>query len=142
MAKFKYFTLPELLRSETAKKKNIDNTPSFEVVEHLSLLTERILEPLRAAYGKAVFVSSGFRCPALNKAVNGAKDSAHERGDAADLQAADMAEFKAFVRKWLIEQRIKFDQCIIEKSGNVEWIHISLYSKTGAQRGQIFSMNV
>lgn len=142
MSKFKYFTLQELVRSETAAKKKIDNTPSFDVVEHLSVLTERILEPLRAAYGKAITVSSGYRCPALNKAVGGKETSAHTRGDAADLQATDMAAFKRFVREWLISQRVKFDQCIIEKSGRTEWLHISIYSSSGSQRGQIFNLNV
>lgn len=142
MPKFKYFTLPEFIRSETATKKKIDNTPSFEVVEHLRELTETILEPLRAAYGKAITVSSGYRCPALNKAVGGVNGSAHLRGDAADLQAADMAGFKRFVRQYLISQRVKFDQCIIEKSGKTEWIHISIYSSTGSQRGQVFNLNV
>ena len=142
MEPFKYFTLQELVRSETAAKKGIDNTPSFEVVEHLTALTERILEPMRAAYGKAIKVSSGYRCEKLNAAVGGVKGSAHTRGDAADLQAADMAGFKKFVREWLISQRIKFDQCIIENSGKVEWIHISIYAANGSQRGQIFKMTV
>ena len=38
MSSYKYFTLAELLRSDTAKKKNIDNTPSWDVVEHLGEL--------------------------------------------------------------------------------------------------------
>ena len=142
MNKFKYFTLQELLASETAKKKKIDNTPSFEVVDHLRELTEKVLEPLRAAYGKPITVSSGYRCPALNKAVGGKDTSAHLRGDAADLQAADMEGFKAFVRSWLISQRVKFDQCIIERSAKAEWVHIGLYSSTGSQRGQVFKLNV
>lgn len=142
MNSFKYFTLRELIRSSTAEKKKIDNTPSFEVVEHLRDLTEKVLEPMRVAYGKAITVSSGYRCEELNKAVGGKNSSAHLRGDAADLQAADMAGFKRFVRSWLISQRIHFDQCIIEKSGRTEWIHISMYSSTGSQRGQVFNLNV
>ena len=142
MAKFRYFTLAELIKSDTAKKRGIDNTPSFEVVEHLSVLVERILEPLRAAYGKPITVSSGYRCEKLNKAVGGVTNSAHLRGDAADLQAKDMEGFKKFVREWMISQRVKFDQCIIEKSGKTEWVHIGIYSATGSQRGELFQMNV
>ncbi len=142
MNEFKYFTLQELIRSDVAAKKKIDNTPSFEVVDHLRELTKMILEPMRAAYGKAITVSSGYRCAALNAAVGGKNTSAHLRGDAADLQAADMPGFKKFVRQWLISQRIKFDQCIIERSGKTEWIHISIYSSTGSQRGQVFSLTV
>lgn len=142
MNEFKYFTLQELIRSNVAAKKKIDNTPSFEVVDHLRELTKMILEPMRAAYGKAITVSSGYRCAALNAAVGGENTSAHLRGDAADLQAADMTGFKKFVRQWLISQRIKFDQCIIERSGKTEWIHISIYSSTGSQRGQVFNLTV
>jgi len=142
MNEFKYFTLQELLASETAKKKQIDNAPSFEVVDHLRELTKMILEPMRAAYGKPITVSSGYRCPALNKAVGGQNTSAHLRGDAADLQATDMEGFKTFVRGWLIAQRVKFDQCIIESSGKTQWIHIGIYSSNGQQRGQVFKLNV
>lgn len=142
MGKYRYFTLQEFLESDTAKSKRIDNTPSFEVVEHLSVLVERILEPLRAAYGKPITVSSGYRCEKLNKAVGGVTNSAHLRGDAADLQAKDMEGFKKFVREWMISQRVKFDQCIIEKSGKTEWVHIGIYSATGSQRGELFQMNV
>lgn len=141
MNKFPHFELQEFVRSETADRLKIDNTPTFEVVDHLRELTERVLEPLRAAYGKPITVTSGYRCEKLNKAVGGKNGSAHLRGDAADLRAADMAGFKKFVRHWLISQRIKFDQCILEKSGRTEWVHIAIYSSTGSQRGQIFNLN-
>ena len=62
MSSYKYFTLAELLRSDTAKKKNIDNTPSWDVVAHLGELVEKLLDPLRAAYGTPIRVSSGYRC--------------------------------------------------------------------------------
>ena len=68
MADFKYFTLKELCSSDVAEKKKIDNFPSFTVVEHLNELTEKILEPLRAAWGSSIIVNSGYRCDALNRA--------------------------------------------------------------------------
>ena len=142
MPNYKYFALYEFLWSNEAEKYHIDNTPSFEVVEHLSELVEKVLDPMRAAYGKAITVTSGYRCPVLNKAVGGVSNSAHLTGYAADLRAVDMAGFKKFVREWLISQRVKFDQCIIENRGAVEWIHIGLYSPTGQQRGRIFNMTV
>lgn len=139
---FKYFTLAEFLKSRKASELGIDNTPSFEVVEHLATLTGQILDPLRAAYGKPITVTSGYRSPALNKAVKGVANSAHLRGDAADLQAKDMAGFKAFVVRWLKSSGARFDQCILERSGKDEWVHIGIYSSTGSQRGEIKSMNV
>ena len=87
-------------------------------------------------------MSSGYRCKKLNEAVGGVNTSAHQRGDAADLQAANMADFKAFVKEWLVRNRIRFDQCLLETSGKAEWVHISIYSANGSQRGQIKLMNV
>jgi len=141
MGKYRYFELSEFITSDTAKKKGIDNTPSFTVVEHLDNLVSKILEPLRIAYGKPINVTSGYRSDKLNRAVGGVNGSAHLRGDAADLTASDMPGFKKFVREWLTKNRIKFDQCIIEKSGRTEWIHIGIYSSTGSQRGQLFELN-
>ena len=86
MAKFKYFELDEFIKSSTAIEKGIDNTPTFEVVDHLSELVSEILDPLRAAYGKPIYVSSGFRCLALNSILKGASTtSVHPIGYAADL---------------------------------------------------------
>lgn len=140
MAKYRYFTLEEFLRSDKAKAEGIDNTPSFEVVDNINSLVENILEPLRAAYGKPIIVNSGYRSPALNKAVGGANGSAHMRGDAADIRAADMPGFKKFVLDFLDARKIKFDQCILEKSPRSEWIHIAIKNAYGHQRCDKFSL--
>lgn len=144
MPNYPHFSLKELVASDTATKKKIDNTPSFEVVEHLSELTDRLLEPLRMAWGGPVKVTSGYRCEKLNKAVGGVASSAHMRGDAADLQPGDgkIDEFISFTRKWLYNNNIRFDQLIDERSGKTRWMHISLYSSTGTQRGEVKVMNV
>lgn len=68
----KYFTISELTRSDKARELHIDNTPfSYEVVANLENLIENILDPIREAWGKPLHVNSGYRCPALNKAVGG-----------------------------------------------------------------------
>ena len=69
MYKPKYFTLEELCKSETAEKNGIKNFPTFEVVMNLLELTEKVLDPMRAAWGGAILVGSGFRCLELNKIV-------------------------------------------------------------------------
>ena len=56
-----YFSLSELLRSDTAAARNIDNIPSWEVVDHLRELADNLLDPLRVAWGKAIRVTSGYR---------------------------------------------------------------------------------
>lgn len=145
MSTHKYFTLAELVKSDTAKKKNIDNTPSWEVVEHLSELVEKVLDPLRAAYGMPIKISSGYRCPALNKAVKGAATSVHMIGYAADMQVGgSFNKFRDFVVKWFKTTGTKFDQLLIErnaKTGDM-WLHIGQYNNNGQQRGQIKFMEI
>ena len=99
MNKHKYFELAEFVRSDTAKRRNIDNTPSFEIVEHLDELVSKILDPLRAAYGMPITIASGYRCPALNRAVGGVTSSVHQIGYAADLTVGgSFNRFRDFVQ--------------------------------------------
>jgi len=145
MSKHKYFELEEFITSATAKKKGIDNTPTFEVVEHLDELVDSFLDPMRSAYGEPVDVSSGFRCPALNKAVGGVDDSVHQIGYAADLTVrGSFKKFCAFVVEWVKKAGVKFDQILIEsnKKTGAKWLHIGLKNNLGQQRGQIKIMEV
>ena len=140
MGNYRYFTLAELIKSDVAKRKGIDKTPSFEVVEHLAELVSTVLDPLRAAYGIPIRVSSGYRCPALNKTVNGADTSVHMIGYAADLQVSgSFNKFRDFVIEWFRKTGTKFDQILLEtdKKTGAKWIHIGLYNKAHQQRGQI-----
>ncbi len=89
MKKIKYFKLAEFINSPTANRLGIDNTPSFDVVDNLNRLAD-YLDGIRAKLGKPILVSSGYRCPMLNKAVGGVANSQHLKGLAADLVCADM----------------------------------------------------
>ena len=137
----KYFTIKELIKSVTANKKGIHNNPSLTEKDHLVELVENLLDPLREAWGSAIKVTSGFRCPALNRAVGGAKKSAHMTGYAADLKPVNgkMKEFQAFAKKWIADK--KFDQFIIEKpqKGIASWIHIGIKNQNGLQRKQFLT---
>lgn len=136
MADYKYFTLKELCSSEVATKKKIDNFPSWLVVEHLTELTSKILEPLRIAWGSPIKVTSGYRCDALNRAVGGVSTSAHRLGYAADLQPTNgkIDEFGKFTRDWLLNKGVKFDQLLFETQGKTKWVHIGIRSTSGSQR--------
>lgn len=136
----KYFKAAEMLRSETAEKNKIQNTPSAEVEQNIEELLE-VLDDLREFYGKPIKITSGFRCTELNKLVGGSPTSAHVIGYAADLQPiqGSFEEFKAEVLRWL-DTGVKFDQCIIEKSKSAQWVHFGLFNRKGQQRGQQFSL--
>ena len=140
MKRHRYFELDEFLRSDTAKRRNIDNTPSFEVVEHLDELVTKILDPLRAAYGMPINIASGYRSPALNKAVGGVATSVHQIGYAADMTVGgSFNRFCDFVVEWFKKTGTRFDQLLIESNAKTKakWLHIGLYNNMGQQRGQI-----
>lgn len=121
----KWFTMNELCASDTASKKGIANKPGEAEKARLEVLTERVLDPLREAYGKPIKVNSGYRCEALNKAVGGARTSHHVKGMAADI--AGTPNTKAENRRLfelVQELGLPFTQLIDEKA--FSWVHVSL----------------
>ena len=135
-----HFTLEELLRSQTALDKKIPNLPSWEVVENLRE-TAFDLDQIREDVGAAINVSSGFRCEALNKAVDGSPTSVHRNGDAIDFQCPTMTfgNFKEKVVNSIKRRGLKFDQLIIEseKKSGKKWLHYGRRNNAGLQRMQI-----
>ena len=134
-----YFTIDELCKSDTAKKYGIDNTPNSIVISHLQQLIN-FLNPLREAWGSAIRVNSGYRCEKLNRFVGGSKTSSHLIGYGVDLIPVNgkMDAFKKFIIDYTKNKM--FDQCIVEKSGKTEWVHIGLYNLKGQQRKMIFNI--
>lgn len=126
----KYFTIKELCKSSTATQKGINNTPNSQIVSNLEQLVAQILDPLRERYGKPITVNSGYRCPALNKLVNGAKNSQHVKGQAADITAGSISQNKKLFQL-AIDMNLPFDQLIDEKK--YSWIHISFSNKPRKQ---------
>lgn len=148
MYKPKYFTFKELVHSDTAKERGIDNTPSWDVVERLLSLTQHILDPLREAWGKPLKVNSGYRSKALNDVLSASSPtSVHMIGCAADIwpiaYGQKFDEFVNFTINFFKKNDIKFDQLLIEKNSKGQvWLHIGEYSNSGLQRGQIKNLYV
>lgn len=125
----KNFTLEELTKSETALRQNIDNTPDATVTANLTMLAEKVLQPVRDHYGKGVKVNSGYRSLAVNAAVGGvqgAKPSDHTRGMAADIEIPGVPNHE--LAEW-VAANLPFTQVILEfytrgvpDSG---WVHVS-----------------
>ena len=127
----KYFSISEMLKSNTAIKQRLWNGAPKEAEENLRALVDEVLDPLREAYGRPIRVNSGYRCPRLNTLVGGTPNSQHMRGEAADIQPvvgneADLPE----LARILIENG-KFDQLITYPS----FLHVS-YKRTGGNRHQ------
>ena len=131
----KYFTIEELCQSTTADRKGIDNRCSNEIAANLTALVDNVLDPLRIWYGKPITVNSGYRCPALNKAVGGAATSQHMNGQAADIDAGDRQQNKLLFE--YIRKSLPFDQLIDES--NFAWVHIS-YRSDRKNRNQVLKL--
>lgn len=128
-----HFTLEEFMYSETAIRLGIDMTPNNAQVMCMIRLCENVLEPLRMQVGKPIKITSGFRPPALNKAIGGAANSAHQFGCAADTQIDGMTPLQIIqlvkISAW---GRIFVDQGI-EEFGS--WAHLAVaQDPTGAPR--------
>lgn len=134
-----HFTISELIKSDTAIKNRIWNGANREVEDNLIALVAAVLDPLREKYGKAIHVSSGYRCPAVNKSVCGSLTSQHMQGEAADIYVDAGAKGNFEIGK-LIVQLGNYDQVIFENVGAndllPQWIHVS-WKRQGYNRHQI-----
>ena len=122
----KNFSMEELVASNTARMKGIDNPPDKEVEARLVQLAQQVLQPLRDSYGKPIKISSGYRCQALNKAIGGVSTSQHLKGEAVDINNGQIENKKLFLlaSKMIKEGVITVGQLIDEKG--YKWLHISL----------------
>ena len=82
----KNFTLKELITSQTAERKGINNNPNEDHIESLQKLCENILQPVRDHFATPVTVSSGFRSEELCVAIGSSVNSQHAKGQAADFE--------------------------------------------------------
>ena len=132
----KHFTLEEFSFSSNAKSRGINNTVPLQFIPSLRNLCEKVLEPLREQVKEPVIISSGYRCPALNKAVGGTNTSQHMKGEACDIYMED----KTKLRKWFaILLDGDFDQLIFERNRRTDrcWIHVSCKPDTSLNRHQV-----
>ena len=128
------FSLAEMVKSETALRHDMDNTPGEAEIENLKRLAEKVLQPVRDHYGKGVKVNSGYRHPEVNAKVGGSKTSDHCKGQAADIEIPSVPN--ADLAKWIAEN-LDFTQVILEfytqgipDSG---WVHVS-YDPTNLKK--------
>lgn len=128
-----HFSLEELTFSETAARLGIDNSPSLAVIRNLQELAEA-MEDIRSVLGEAIHVQSGYRSPQLNKAVGGAKTSAHLEGYACDFTCPGFGSPRE-VCEAIIGAMLPFDQLIWEFEA---WVHYSIHPQ---MRQQVLTVN-
>ena len=121
----KNFALSEMVKSATAERLNVDNSPSDIHLVNLTHLAINILQPVRNQFG-VITINSGYRSPALNAKVGGSKTSQHCNGQAAVFESFSTPN--PDLAKW-IAKNLEFDQLILEfydgKNPNSGWVHCS-----------------
>ena len=131
------FNLREFTRSQTALRKNIDNSPNMEQLVNLTALSNMCLQPIRNTHGP-VSLNSGLRVLELNRAIGSGDSSDHVKGRAADIEANSISNYE--LAKWC-KENLKFNQLILEYPGpdpRDGWVHIS-YANDGTNKNQVLT---
>jgi len=133
------FTIQEYIKSQTALRQGIDNTPTEEHMGNATALFRNVVQKVRDQFGVTV-INSGYRGEALNKAVGGSSKSQHCKGEAVDIECPGTPNYD--VAKW-IEDNLDFYQLILEfytpgvpDSG---WVHVS-YKSEGNRKSVLTAM--
>ena len=121
-----HFTWQELLKSSTAQRRGISNEPSPMAAANLARLSYMLLEPVREHFGRPYSTTSGYRSPALNRAIGGSMTSNHSIGCAVDGEIRGIDNYD--VAEWCVNNLPHFDEVILEKytGGNTGWIHLAM----------------
>lgn len=134
----KNFKLSEFLESETASKRNIDNTPSDEIVENIKFLVTNLLQPIRDRISYPFHINSGYRCKELNDIIGGSTNSAHLQGLAADVDLGSK-QLNRILWEEIERGHFNFDQVIDEN--NLTWVHIGIKKDLKKNRHSMFKLN-
>ena len=119
------FSIKELIKSQTAERRDINNNPGADEIYYLKILSEKILQPIRDHYRIPFTVSSGYRCPELSIAIGSSKKSQHCKGQAADFEVPGIPNWDLC---HYIKDSLEYDQLILEcyTGGNSGWVHCSI----------------
>ena len=123
----KHFNLSEFFRSSTAAKNGIENEPSIDematIVRNINLLVDNVLDPVRDVVNAPIIITSGYRCPQVNRLVGGVDNSQHMSGCAADFHVKGYNHSMMYEVFLYIFNTLEFDQLIFYRSKNI--IHVS-----------------
>lgn len=131
-----HFWLGEFLYSQTAIRRGIDNSLTSEHIGRLVILCDDILEPIREHFGP-IKINSGYRSPALNKALSGSSSSSmHMESWAADIDPLNPRAKNKDIIDWVIASDLEYDQVIYEGT----WVHLGRFSPKKTARKQKLMM--
>jgi len=129
-------TLAEACRSETAKRKNLNNTPSGIILDNLKLTADKLFQPIRDHFKKPIYVSSMYRCERLNSMVGGVSHSKHITGQAIDIDNDNTDVSNKDIFNY-IKDNLDFDVLIWEYGTDTpNWVHCTYVE--GLNRKQVY----
>ena len=131
------FSMDELTHSDTAARHGIDNTPNDNQKENLYKLAMEMEDVRELLNNKPIFISSGYRCLALNELLGSKKTSSHIKGLAADFTCRQYGTPNEIVFA-LINSDIPYDQVILEFN---RWVHLSFCEEEKTPRRQALVIN-
>jgi len=131
------FSMDELTHSDTAARHGIDNTPNENEKDNLYKLAMELENVRKLLNNKPIYVSSGYRCLALNKLLGSKKTSSHIKGLAADFTCRQYGTPNEIVFA-LINSDIPYDQVILEFN---RWVHLSFCEDEKTPRRQALVIN-
>lgn len=114
------FHLSEFIRSQTADRRGLDNTPTASAMGNIRNFLAPGMQEVRDLINAPIHISSGYRSPIVNAAIGGSTKSQHMDGMACDFTAPFFGTPKDIARV-IAASKIKFDQLIMEGG----WVHIS-----------------
>jgi zinc D-Ala-D-Ala carboxypeptidase len=123
------FSLDELIKSQVAERKGINNNPSPMQIDNLRALAVNILQPIRSQFAKPLIISSGFRCAQLCIEIGSSINSEHcadNKSAAADFEIPGVDNKE--LAEW-IKSNLEYNQLILEFYRDGEpssgWVHCS-----------------
>lgn len=124
----KYLSYAEGVKSQTATRLGINNTPDPQTLERMKYVASEIFDKVREHVGGPLAATSFYRSHELNKAIGGATSSQHCKGEAIDIDADVFGNGTNKQILKYIKDNLEFDQLINEfpdKDGNPSWVHVS-----------------
>lgn len=122
----KYMSYNEAVRSNTAARLGIDNTPTLYQLNNMIYVANEIFDKVREFVGGPLTCSSFLRVAELNKAIGSGPSSFHVHGGAIDIKNISATVTNAQIFDF-IRCNLEFSELIWEYGTELEpdWVHVA-----------------